>query len=596
MSHPNIVLVITDDQGLPPLGSSGHPYVQTPHLDAFHAESVRFTDFHSGTTCAPTRAGLLTGHHCNSTGVWHTIGGRSLLREDEWTLAEALAGAGYHTGHFGKWHLGDTHPYRPQDRGFHRVVCHGGGGIGQQPDFWGNDYFDDTYMVDGRAKEFSGYCTDVFFEEALGFIRDHGTSGSRASEPFFAYISTNAPHGPFNVARKYRDLYTDATSSDAYARFLGMITNIDENFGRLRATLEESGLTENTIVLFMSDNGQTGLGEEVPDMHTAGMRGLKGSPYEGGHHVPCFIQWPDGGVSGGRDVDTLAAYVDVMPTLLDLAGIAVPPERSFHGSSLAPLARPRTGSGIDHDAAAAALDQRIITVDTQRVPNPIKWRLSCVMKGKWRLVHRTELYDLESDPGQNNNVYESRPELVAELESAYEEWWELCRAQMDRAIPQRVGDDGSPTLLLTHDIRNDDGDAVWNQGQVRAGAHCLGWWELDVRTSGTYEFALRRWPEEAGHAVQAGIDGDDVDWDREGVMPAARGWFTGGVALPWSQATLMVSDGVRLEKEIEPEEKEARFRVPLEAGEQTVRAIFSSPRGDYASAYYVYVSRVEEPE
>ena len=134
--RPNVVFVLTDDQGYPPMGCHGHPFIQTPNLDAFHGESTRFEQFHTGTTCAPTRSGLMTGHYCNSTGVWHTIGGRSLLRRDEWSLAAALGDAGYQTGLFGKWHLGDDYPYRPQDRGFQRVVCHGGGGIsrdGREP-------------------------------------------------------------------------------------------------------------------------------------------------------------------------------------------------------------------------------------------------------------------------------------------------------------------------------------------------------------------------------------------------------------------------------------------------------------------------------
>ncbi len=233
---PNVVLVLTDDQGYPPLGCHGHPFIQTPDLDAFHGDAVRFEQFHTGTTCAPTRSGLMTGHYCNSTGVWHTIGGRSLLRRDEWSLAAALGENGYRTGMFGKWHLGDEYPFRPQDRGFDTVVCHGGGGISQQADWWGNDYFDDTYMVNGEPRPFTGYCTDVFFDQALSFIEAHRDG------PFFCYISTNAPHGPFNVEPKYRDLYMDKTASEQYARFLGMITNIDENFGRLRNTLRELGL------------------------------------------------------------------------------------------------------------------------------------------------------------------------------------------------------------------------------------------------------------------------------------------------------------------------------------------------------------------
>ena len=180
-------------------------------------------------------------------------------------------------------------------------MCHGGGGISQQPDWWGNDYFDDTYWVDGAPVAFRGYCTDVFFSAALGFIEEH------RDEPFFCYVSTNAPHAPFNVAPRYRDRYTGRTSSEQYARFLGMISNIDENFGRLRRRLGELGLEENTLLVFMSDNGQTGLGEPVPGMYTAGMRGLKGSPYEGGHRVPCWMRWPAGGFSAGSAVGQLAS-------------------------------------------------------------------------------------------------------------------------------------------------------------------------------------------------------------------------------------------------------------------------------------------------
>jgi arylsulfatase A-like enzyme len=275
---PNIVFVLTDDQGYPPIGANGHPFVQTPHLDGFHGEAVRFEQFHSGTTCAPTRAGLLTGHYANSTGVWHTVGGRSLLRADEWTLADALGEAGWRTGIFGKWHLGDAHPYRPRDRGFQRSIVHGGGGVGQTPDWWGNDYFDDTYLADGVPTRFEGYCTDVFFDEALRFIE------AEPDRPSFCFLSTNAPHSPFNVPPELQALYAGRTATENYARFLGMITSIDHNFGRLRARLAATGLEDDTLLIFASDNGQCSLaaGPE-PGAFNAGMRGLKGSMYEGGH-------------------------------------------------------------------------------------------------------------------------------------------------------------------------------------------------------------------------------------------------------------------------------------------------------------------------
>ncbi|HAR64855.1 MAG TPA: N-acetylgalactosamine-4-sulfatase [Lentisphaeria bacterium] len=576
---PNVVFVITDDQGFPPMGCHGHPFVRTPNLDGFHAQSARFTQFHTGTTCAPTRAGLMTGHYCNSTGVWHTIGGRSLLRRDEWSLANAMGDAGYTTGLFGKWHLGDDYPYRPQDRGFQRVVCHGGGGISQQPDHWGNDYFDDTYMVDGEPKAFQGYCTDVFFREALDFIE------SNRDQPFLAYISTNAPHGPFNVEPHYRDLYKDHTTSENYARFLGMITNIDENFGRLRDKLRELELEDNTILVFMSDNGQTGIGGAPPDMYNANMRGFKSSPYDGGHRVPFFIRWPDGGISDGRDLDQLTSYVDFMPTILDLCGVPVPEERSFHGESLLPLLE---------DTIDSHWAERVITTDTQRVAHPLKWRHSCVMKDSWRLVNRNELYHITDDPSQTQDISAAHPDLVVELQDQYERWWELCSRQDNDEIPISIGSDAQEiTVLRTHDIRNEqDHMGVWDQSQVRQGGQAHGWWDVMVEAAGEYEFDLRRWPDEAGHRVRGGIEGDDIVYREDGIQPGAEGTYSGGVALDINTAALYISGMPESWVPVNDQDRGTVIRVSLSEGLRKVRAQFSASSGFYSSAYYVYVRRV----
>ncbi|MBT3288991.1 MAG: arylsulfatase [Victivallales bacterium] len=578
--RPNVVFVLTDDQGYPPMGCHGHPFIQTPNLDTFHGESTRFEQFHTGTTCAPTRSGLMTGHYCNSTGVWHTIGGRSLLRGDEWSLPTALSDAGYRTGLFGKWHLGDDYPYRPQDRGFQRVVCHGGGGISQQPDYWGNDYFDDTYMVDGEPTAYEGYCTDVFFREALAFIE------ANRENPFFAYISTNAPHGPWNVEPQYRALYTDHTESENYARFLGMITNIDENFGQLREKLRELGIEDNTILIFMSDNGQTGVGDPSAKMYNAGMRGFKSSPYDGGHRVPFLIRWPDGGISTARYIEQLTSYVDFMPTILDLCGVAVPAERSFHGESLRPLLE---GKVDGH------WTERVITTDTQRVAHPLKWRWSCVMKDTWRLVNRAELYNIADDPGQKSDVAAQNPAMVGELQAAYENWWDLCATQIDDDIPISIGADEQETAVLkTHDIRNEqDHLGVWDQSQVRRGDRAHGWWEIMVETAGEYEFDLRRWPREAGHRVRSGIEGDDVEYRKDWIQPGAEGTYSGGVALNIDTAGLDVSGLPTKWIPVDPEDQGAIIRIHLPAGPRHVRAQFSAAGpGFYSSAYYVYVRRV----
>lgn len=582
--RPNVILVLTDDQGYPPLGAHGHPFIKTPHLDRFHGEAVRFEQFHSGTTCAPTRAGLMTGNYCNSTGVWHTIGGRSLLRKDEWTLADALGGAGYRTGLFGKWHLGDSHPYRPQDRGFQTSVWHGGGGISQGPDWWGNDYFDDTYLVNDVPTAFEGYCTDVFFREAMGFIEAAGDA------PYFCMISTNAPHSPYNVEPRYQQLYEGQTQTENYARFLGMISNIDDNFGLLRERLAERGDEDDTILMFMSDNGQCGFaaGPERGAFN-AGMRGYKGSIFEGGHRIPWFVRWPNGrvgdGIGGGRSVEDLTAYIDMMPTLLDLCGVTVPPARSFHGQTLAPLLR-----GED---AGADLTDRVIVTDTQRVAEPIKWRLSCVMKNAWRLVDRDQLYDLATDPNQRTDLAAQHPEIVAELREAYEAWWTLCATQMDGVIPISIGAEAQTVAeLRTHDLRNDDSDVVWNQAQIRQGQACLGYWEVMVERPGDYEFALRRWPAEAGHAIRAGIDGDDIAFRRDAIAQADWELYTGGKALEITSAGLEVS-GHETRTVAVGEDAEAVLSLRLDAGPVEVRAWFADAGGLRQAPYYVYVRRLE---
>ena len=239
---------MTDDQGYGDIAAHGNPWIKTPELDKLHSESVRLTDFHVGTTCTPTRAGLLTGRNCNEVGAWHTVGGRSLLNLEETTLAEVLKENGYKTAMFGKWHLGDNSPYLPNNRGFDETLIHGGGGVGQTPDYWDNDYYDDTYYRNGIPEKFEGYATHIWFNEAISFIK------KEKNKPFFCYISTNAPHSPFHVPDKYSELYKNIDGVPE-PNFYGMITNIDENIGRLRKILEKNGLSKNTILIFLTDNG-----------------------------------------------------------------------------------------------------------------------------------------------------------------------------------------------------------------------------------------------------------------------------------------------------------------------------------------------------
>ncbi len=587
MKKPNIIFVLTDDQGYGDLGCTGNEIIKTPRIDEFSQKSINFTNFHVGPTCAPTRAGLLTGHYANSTGVWHTIGGRSLLRENEWTLADALKENGYKTGIFGKWHLGDNYPYRPQDRGFDNCVIHGGGGIGQVADYWGNDYFDDTYLVNGSEKRFSGYCTDVWFEQATRFISEN------KENPFFCYIPVNAPHKPLNVETKYKDLYKGKVSEEM-ACFYGMITCIDENFGKLLKTIQDLNLDNNTIVIFMTDNGTCAGAIADKDGfniegYNAGFRGVKGSPYDGGHRVPFFLKIPES-VSENKNIkinpykiDTLAANIDFMPTLLELCEISYDKEKKFHGSSLMPL--------INGDKSI--LSSRAIVTDSQRVTNPIKWKDSSVCWKNWRLVNKDELYNMEEDIEQRENLFDKYPDIVEYMKTEYEKWWKLVSTQFSEEIPISIGSENEPeTCLTSMDWRNEDCSCPWNQSHIRQGQIANGYWEINVLKSGFYNIELRRWPKESKHLVTQGLTGEDIEWEKEYIQEKNHEIYSGGKALNILEAKLIIEDKIYKE-EINEKNISASFEVYIERGQKHLLTKFSGENGLILGAYYVYIQFVK---
>lgn len=584
-AQPNVILVLTDDQGYGDLGCHGNPVVQTPNIDRMHAESVRLDDYHVGPTCAPTRAGLMTGHYANSTGVWHTVGGRSLLRRNEVSAADFFARAGYATGLFGKWHLGDNFPFRPQDRGFQEVVTFGGGGVGTTPDYWGNDYFDDTYWThrDGTDayERYTGYCTDVWFNEALRFIERH------RDEPFFCYLSPNAPHMPWLVSPEYSDPYVASTPHRDRANFYGMITKIDENFGILREKLETWGLAESTILIFSTDNGTVGIDLDddqfVVNGHNAGMRGGKGSEYDGGHRVPFFIHWPGGGLSEGRGIVDVTANVDIVPTLVDLCGLGDWRAHDFDGRSLAPLIT----------ASPDAWPERAIVTDSQRVVQPIKWRQSSVMTNRWRLVNGAELYDIKRDPEQRSDVAAEHPDVVAELRTAYEAWWLRVSTQFDEEIPIVIGDPAVPHVLVTtHEWRGDEWHCAWSQNQIREGITCNGYWELEVGRAGRYRFELRRWPREEDRALTDGIPGGPpVSYFDQTIESG----FGGGNPIPIREAAIRIGEH-EASKPAEAGARHVTFTLDLAAGPAHLQTYFDVGDESDLGAYYVYVEWVDDRE
>lgn len=501
LRRPNVILILTDDQGYGDLACHGNTMIRTPNLDQLHGESVRLTNFHVDPTCAPTRAALMTGRYSTRTGVWHTVMGRSLMYRDEVTMADVFKAAGYRTAMFGKWHLGDNYPMRPQDRGFEETVVIGGGGIGQTPDYWGNDYTDDTYWHNGRRQKYRGYCTDVFFEQAQQFV------AANRDRPFFAYIATNVPHAPYIVPQRYIRPYTEKGVPPPMDSFYGMIENMDENVGRLRAFLQRLGLADNTILIFASDNGTAAgvaganrFGAPPPPPggwpgFNAGMRGIKGSQYDGGHRTPCFIFWPDGGIGGGRDVTHLTAHLDLLPTLIDLCGLPQPKGVKFDGTSLVRLLR---------DPSAPWPD-RTLFVHRQRHELPPKWVFSAVMTDRWRLNNGDELYDMAHDPGQAHDVAASHPDVVTRLRQRYEAWWASLTPAFNRYGYIVVGSDHeNPSLINCMDWHNADVRQIpWNQAQVKEARWANGYWMIEVARAGRYEFTLRQEPPEADYPIQA---------------------------------------------------------------------------------------------
>lgn len=434
---PNVILVMTDDQGYPPIGRHGHPWIRTPNLDRLYDHSTRFTRFLVNPTCSPTRSAIMTGRHSMRNGITHTILERERMTLNAKTLPEALRQAGYTTGIFGKWHLGDEEEYQPQHRGFDETFIHGAGGIGQSyecscADAPGNSYFDPVIRHNGKFVKTHGFCTDVFFSAALDWMDRQ----SQTDKPFFAYITPNAPHGPYHAPEKWKERFLKAGFGQDQAGFYGMIENIDHNMGRMDQFLTSKDLYRRTVVIFMSDNGMTagGSGKSGSSLGTdpdgkampffnAGMKGLKGSPEEGGVRVPFFLR-ADGRFPANRDVDRIAGDIDIFPTLAALTGAQIPTDQ-VEGRNLVPLLE---------NPAVEWQDRYLFTHvgrwDTGKEPNDFQWKTFSVRNQRFRFVNNTQLYDMEADPGQTTNVIEQHPMVVAEMRKVWTEWWAKTRPMM----------------------------------------------------------------------------------------------------------------------------------------------------------------------
>jgi len=435
---PNIIVILTDDQGYGDISAHGHPILKTPNLDRLYRESVRLEDHMISPTCAPTRSALLTGRHEFKNGVTHTIFERERLRPDAITLAQTLKRGGYTTGIFGKWHLGDEDDRLPGKRGFDEVFIHGAGGIGQSypgscGDAPGNTYFNPAIWHNDHFEKTKGYCTDVFFGQATKWIN----KVSREKKPFLAWIATNAPHAPLQVRPEDEVRYKGKCSPEE-AKFYGMIANIDDRVGDLLAYLEKHGLERETLIVFMNDNGGT-VGTKT---FNAGMRGSKGTVWRGGTRGACFLRWP--ATLKPQGINAPTAHIDFFPTIADLVGVSLTgaEKNQIEGRSIKPLL-----DNPDH-----AWPDRYLFSHLGRWPKggaaKAKYTTCAVRFGSYTLIQPKpmaagdgkqawQLYDLSKDPGQKTDISANHADLVKQMEMAYDRWW-------DSVTPDLVNEDVVP--------------------------------------------------------------------------------------------------------------------------------------------------------
>ena len=473
---PNVVLILTDDQGFGDVGFNGNPFVKTPNIDGFAARSVVFEQFYVCPVCSPTRASLLTGRYHFRTGVLETQAGMSMLRPCELTIAEALKADGYRCGMFGKWHLGDNCPTRPIDQGFDCSLTHIGGMIGAPYNpLDANSYFEPVLLENGREKKYAGYCADIFTDAAIDFVE------ANRNEPFFLYLAPNTPHHPLTVPQKYSMPYLDMGLSEETSRFYGMITNIDDNFKKLTDKLENLGLLDNTVVIFSGDNGTSSLHKQS-DLWDCGLRGRKTFVYENGIRVPMFINVP--GCAGGRKIEHCASAIDIMPTILDTCGVRAG-DAKFDGISLVPLLR----------GDAQKLPDRNLYIQWHRGDKPVKYKNFAVRGGGYKLVlplskyeqfitsqSGFELYDIWQDPFEKNDIAAQYPQIVDSLKKDYEKWFdEVTQGQDYSPTKIYIGSESENPVLLT---RQD-----WQGGGIFDGEN--GYYDLDVRTEADYRITCR---------------------------------------------------------------------------------------------------------
>ena len=485
IDRPNVILIITDDQGFGDIGYNGNTKINTSNLDNLANESIRFNNFYVSPVCAPTRSSLMTGRYSLRTGVRDTYNGGAIMSSDEITIPEVLKEANYKTGIFGKWHLGDNYPSRPSDQGFDESLIHLAGGIGQVGDitnyFQGNkSYFDPILWLNNKKKKYDGYCSDIFTNEAINFV------DKNKSERFFCYLSFNAPHTPLQLPKKYYEMYKDldpekVSNQDKIImsekdiedakKVYGMVSNIDDNIGRLLKKLDELGISDNTIVIFMTDNGPQ------QRRYISGLRGLKSDVYNGGIKVPFYLRYPRI-FTEGQDTDVFSAHIDVLPTISKLCGLNLPDNRII--------------DGIDLLSNIKKQNRSFFSYWTRRLPE--LYNNVSVQKGDYKLVGNTdynspitdfELFDITKDPYEKNNLIEIKKTKASMLKIEMDSFYNNLIKSKNLIDQPRIiigTEFENPTILNRNDAGGERG--IWAQNEI------YGFWRIKMM-EGKYNFKFK---------------------------------------------------------------------------------------------------------
>jgi len=489
---PNVILIMTDDQGYGDLGYHGNPYIRTPEIDKLASSSIRFTNFYVCPVCAPTRSSIMTGRYNLKTGIYDTYNGGATMATEEITIAEILRDNGYKTGIFGKWHLGDNYPFRPQDQGFTKTLIHPSGGMGQVGDVYNYFEFDSSYFnpvlfEDGKPVEKKGYCSDVFTNGAINFIHKN------KDNPFFVYLSFNAPHTPLQLPEEYYNEYKDLVfdtsrykikgypiqgmnefHKESARKVYGMVSNIDDNLKHLFSELKELGIYKNSLIIFLTDNGPQQI------RYTGGLRGRKGMVYEGGIRVPFFIHFPFE-FSVNEKIEIPAAHIDILPTILDICNIN-PPDINLDGKSLLPAIKGEEPTWKD----------RPLFFHWQRgMPEP--YRNIAVRKGDYKLVGHEpadanpedfELFNIRKDPFEQNNIVENNLSKALELKNDFDTYYKkVIHSPNLKPLRAVIGSpEEDPVILNRNDAEGPPG--IWAQDKLYA------FWDISVVKEGNYSISF----------------------------------------------------------------------------------------------------------